>query len=393
MPAPFPIRTARDAAELRGPARREHDGRVGARLRALANALDGLPRERAAELAGMTGQTLGDWVHRYNAEGVAGLRDRPRPGRPGALDERRQAALKDLILRGPRLERDGCVASRVGDLCALAERRFGVRYGESGMARLMKRLDLSRQKARPVHPEADQKARERFKNPARADPRGCRSAPRGGAGGALVRGRGPGRAERARYPRLVPERGAPTRGARAPLRLGPPVRRGLPGAGRRRRAGPARGLDQGHGPVPGRAGAGGAGRRARRARPRPGGVARERGPGRASEPDPGPPAAVQSRAQPGRASLAPPARAVAEPPRPRGRLQGGRGRRLRGLERAHRRARPPLLANQLPLAAPVRANFVRPVLDEFPWYRATGAELELARTVAVNTLVFGELLY
>jgi magnesium-transporting ATPase (P-type) len=32
-------------------------------------------------------------------------------------------------------------------------------------------------------------------------------------------------------------------------------------------------------------------------------------------------------------------------------------------------------------------------LDEFPWYRATGAELELARTVAVNTLVFGELLY
>jgi transposase len=165
MPAPLPIRTDRDPAELRRLARREHDGRVGARLLALANALDGLPRERAAELAGMTGQTLGDWVHRYNAEGVAGLRDRPRPGRPCALDEGRQAALKALILRGPRLERDGCVAWRVRDLCALAERRFGVRYGEGGMARLMKRLDLSRQKARPVHPEADPKARERFKKP------------------------------------------------------------------------------------------------------------------------------------------------------------------------------------------------------------------------------------
>jgi transposase len=165
MPAPLPIRTDRDVAELRRLARREHDGRVGARLLALANALDGLPRAKAAELAGMTGQTLGDWVHRYNAEGVAGLRDRPRPGRPCALDEGRQAALKALILRGPRLERDGCVAWRVRDLCALAERRFGVRYGESGMARLMKRLDLSRQKARPVHPEADPKARERFKKP------------------------------------------------------------------------------------------------------------------------------------------------------------------------------------------------------------------------------------
>jgi transposase len=163
MPAPLPIRTDRDAAELRRLARREHDGRVSARLLALANALEGISREKAAALAGMTGQTLGDWVHRYNEEGVAGLRDRPRPGRPCALDEGRQAALKALILKGPKLERDGCVAWRVRDLCAFVERRFGVRYGESGMARLVKRLDLSRQKARPVHPEADPGAQERFK--------------------------------------------------------------------------------------------------------------------------------------------------------------------------------------------------------------------------------------
>src|SRR3712207_8121827 len=31
--------------------------------------------------AGIDRQTLRDWVHRYNAEGVAGLRDRPRPDR------------------------------------------------------------------------------------------------------------------------------------------------------------------------------------------------------------------------------------------------------------------------------------------------------------------------
>ena len=163
MPAPLPIRADRDAAELRRLARRERDGRVSARLLALANALDGLPREEAAELAGMTGQTLGDWVHRYTAEGVEGLRDRPRPGRPCALDEGRQAALKALVLKGPKLERDGCAAWRVRDLCAPVERRFGVRYGESGMLRLVRRLDLSWQKARPVHPEADRGAQERFK--------------------------------------------------------------------------------------------------------------------------------------------------------------------------------------------------------------------------------------
>jgi len=114
-------------------------------------------------LAGMTGQTLGDWVHRYNEEGVEGLRDRPRSGRPCALDEGQQAVLKALVLRGPDLKKDGCVAWRARDLCDVVERRFGVRYREAGMLRLLKGLDLSWQKARPVHPEADLKAQESFK--------------------------------------------------------------------------------------------------------------------------------------------------------------------------------------------------------------------------------------
>jgi transposase len=113
----------------------------------------------------MAGQTLGDQVHRYNAAGVEGLRDRPRPGRPCALDEGRLATLKALVLRGPELERDGCVAWRARDLGAPVERRFGVRYGETGMLRLLKGLDLSWQKARPAHPETDPKAQERFKKP------------------------------------------------------------------------------------------------------------------------------------------------------------------------------------------------------------------------------------
>ena len=160
-----PVTTGRTPAELRALARRERDGRVSARLLALANALDGMSRDQAARAAGMDRQTLRDWVHRYNAEGVAGLRDRPRPGRPCALDEGRQAALKGLILRGPKLERDGCVAWRARDLCALVEARFGVRYRESGMLRLLKGLDLSWQKTRPVHPEADPRAQERLKKP------------------------------------------------------------------------------------------------------------------------------------------------------------------------------------------------------------------------------------
>jgi hypothetical protein len=72
------IRLDRSAEELRGLAPRERDGRVAARLYAIANALEGMSRAEAARLAGMERQALRDAVVRYNAEGLAGLRDRPK---------------------------------------------------------------------------------------------------------------------------------------------------------------------------------------------------------------------------------------------------------------------------------------------------------------------------
>ena len=86
VPAPLPIHADRDATELRHSPGASTAAGSAPGLLALANALDGLPRKEVARLAGMTGQTLGDWVHRYHEAGIEGLRDRPRPGRPCALD-------------------------------------------------------------------------------------------------------------------------------------------------------------------------------------------------------------------------------------------------------------------------------------------------------------------
>ena len=53
MGAALAIRTELEAVELRRLARQERDGRVTARLIALANVLDGMSREAAAWAAGM----------------------------------------------------------------------------------------------------------------------------------------------------------------------------------------------------------------------------------------------------------------------------------------------------------------------------------------------------
>ena len=163
MGLPLAIRTDLEAAALRRLARRERDGRVSSRLIALANVLDGMDREAAARAAGMERQTLRDWVIRFNAEGVDGLRDQPRSGRRPRMNEGQQAALKAIVLRGPDPDRDGVSTWRIVDLCRIAEERFGVTYREGGMRRLVKALDLSWQKIRPRHPKADEAAQERFK--------------------------------------------------------------------------------------------------------------------------------------------------------------------------------------------------------------------------------------
>ena len=167
MGARLAIRQDISAEELRRLARLEGDGRVACRLLGVANALDGMSRGQAARQAGMDRQTLRDWVIRFNAEGVEGLRDRPKSGRPPWLDEGQLATLKALVLRGPDPERDGVSTWRAKDLCQIVEDRFGVSYTENGMLRLLHDLGLSWQKARPIHPEADLKAQVRFKKNSR----------------------------------------------------------------------------------------------------------------------------------------------------------------------------------------------------------------------------------
>jgi hypothetical protein len=69
------------ASALRELAARTPDGAVVRRLLGIALILEGRPREEAARLSGMDRQILCDWVHRYNAEGVAGLSSRWGAGR------------------------------------------------------------------------------------------------------------------------------------------------------------------------------------------------------------------------------------------------------------------------------------------------------------------------
>ena len=79
------IRDDMGAAELRRFAQGEADRRAALRALAIAQALEGASRADAARVVGRERQSLRDAVLRYNAEGLTGLRDRPRSGRAEKL--------------------------------------------------------------------------------------------------------------------------------------------------------------------------------------------------------------------------------------------------------------------------------------------------------------------
>ena len=152
-----------DAGGLRREAARCRDARAARRTLALALVLGGASREDAARAAGMDRQTLPDWVHRYNAGGLAGLHDRPRSGRRPRLTPEQEAELATAVEQGPDPDRDGVVRWRRVDLRALIETRFAVRLHERTVGKVLRRLGFVRVSVRPKHPKADEAAREAFK--------------------------------------------------------------------------------------------------------------------------------------------------------------------------------------------------------------------------------------
>ena len=151
------------AADLRREAARSRDANAARRMLAIALVLDGHSREAAAEACGMDRQTLRDWVHRFNAEGLAGLVNRRAPGPAPRLSAEQEAAVDRWVEQGPELARDGVVRWRCRDLQERIGREFGVRPHERTVGKLLAKLRFRRLSVRPHHPQSDPAAQAAFR--------------------------------------------------------------------------------------------------------------------------------------------------------------------------------------------------------------------------------------
>lgn len=153
-----------DAKGLRLAASRCQDAAASRRMLALALVLEGHNRTKAATASGMDRQTLCDWVHRYNEQGVPGLTNLPNHGAPPRkLTSAQEEVFAEWVRQGPDLQEHQVVRWRLTDLRGEIDRQFGVQLHERTVGKLMARLNFSRVSVRPRHPEQDVAAQEAHK--------------------------------------------------------------------------------------------------------------------------------------------------------------------------------------------------------------------------------------
>lgn len=154
-------------AALMAASRSSKSGRVSHRLLAIRDVMLGRSRTWVCEQYGISRENLRHWIQWYNEEGMAGLEDAPRQGRPCQLTQEQMASLKARISLPPDIAKDGVGRWRAADVQRLIEREYGVQYRSiAGVCHVLHRLGQSWISGRPKHPEEAKDAIASFKKTA-----------------------------------------------------------------------------------------------------------------------------------------------------------------------------------------------------------------------------------
>ncbi|WP_321471530.1 helix-turn-helix domain-containing protein [uncultured Paludibaculum sp.] len=141
--------------------RRNAESRYNHRLHGLLLVAQGMSALEVARLLGDAPRTVQYWIRRFEHDGLAGLLEGERSGRPRRLDERQMEEVNAVLRSSP--EECG-LSGNLWDGKTLSEwiaRRFGVDLGVRQCQYLFRQLGFRLRKPRPLIAQADP---ERQKN-------------------------------------------------------------------------------------------------------------------------------------------------------------------------------------------------------------------------------------
>src|SRR5271165_1423658 len=152
-----PLRIA-DGASVLGlqqEIQRSEDSRYDHRLHGVLLIAQGLTCPEVAGLLGDAPRTVEYWIHNFEKNGLAGLLEGERSGRPGRLSEAQMRQIDAVLRKTPR---QAGLKGNLWDgktLAAWIERRYGVTLGVRQCQRTFRRLGFRLRKPRPAIAQAD----------------------------------------------------------------------------------------------------------------------------------------------------------------------------------------------------------------------------------------------
>ena len=147
--------------------RRSEESRYDHRLHGVLLVAQGMTCPEVASLLGDAPRSVEYWVGRFEKDGLAGLLEGERPGRPRRLSEKQMAAVDRVLRRPPR---EVGLSGNIWDgktLSMWMEQKYGVRLGVRQCQRIFRRLGFRLRKPRPAlaqaNPELQRAHKKNFK--------------------------------------------------------------------------------------------------------------------------------------------------------------------------------------------------------------------------------------
>ena len=116
------------------------------RVRAGRLLLKDKPPAGVAKLVGAPRQTVYRWLAVLREQGIDGLRDMSKGGRPSLMTTEQVAELRELLLAGPIANGYGTDLWTLKRVRLLIEKRFGIRYSDVNVWRILGAMGFSSQK-------------------------------------------------------------------------------------------------------------------------------------------------------------------------------------------------------------------------------------------------------
>lgn len=143
--------------------RRSEEARYDHRLHAILLVSSGMNCPKVAEVLGDPERTIRYWAKRFNDEGLQGLIENERPGRPSKLTNKQIKQIDKVLRKSPR---DVGMVTGIWDgktLSAYIENKFQLNIGTRQCQRIFRMLDFRLRKPRPLIAHADAELQNVFK--------------------------------------------------------------------------------------------------------------------------------------------------------------------------------------------------------------------------------------